>query len=61
MGGNVVPVIFLDTDVSEDTAYDRSLTHYPYGGGRARRHTPRFLWFTSKPLCARVPDNARLN
>ncbi|MCX5800571.1 MAG: alpha-glucan family phosphorylase [Candidatus Eisenbacteria bacterium] len=32
IGGHVVPVIFLDADVPENGAYDRSLTHCLYGG-----------------------------
>ena len=32
-----VPVIFLDTDIPDNTAYDRSLTHYLYGGDEKYR------------------------
>jgi starch phosphorylase len=32
IGGSVVPVIFLDTDLPENAAWDRSLTHFLYGG-----------------------------
>lgn len=31
-GGGVVPVFFLDTDVPENSAWDRTLTHFLYGG-----------------------------
>jgi glycogen phosphorylase len=32
IGGAKVPVYFLDTDVTENTAWDRTLTHFLYGG-----------------------------
>lgn len=31
-GDHVVPVYFLDTDLPENSAWDRTLTHYLYGG-----------------------------
>ena len=31
-GGYVVPVYFLDTDLPENSEWDRTLTHYLYGG-----------------------------
>jgi len=30
--GDVVPIYFLDTDISENSNYDRSLSYYLYGG-----------------------------
>lgn len=35
--GGVVPVFFLDTDIDENQALDREITHYLYGGDRAYR------------------------
>ncbi len=35
--GNCVAVILLDTDVDENSAQDRELTHYLYGGGEEYR------------------------
>ncbi len=35
--GNCVAVILLDTDVDENNAQDRELTHYLYGGGEEYR------------------------
>jgi starch phosphorylase len=32
VGGYCVPVIFLDTDIDQNNEYDRSLTHFLYGG-----------------------------
>ena len=32
VAGHVVPVYFLDTDLAENSAWDRTLTHYLYGG-----------------------------
>lgn len=32
IGGATVPVFLLDTDVPENSAWDRTLTHYLYGG-----------------------------
>jgi starch phosphorylase len=32
IGGSIVPVYFLDTDLPENSAWDRALTHYLYGG-----------------------------
>ncbi|MFH1783695.1 MAG: alpha-glucan family phosphorylase [bacterium] len=37
VGGYHVPVIFLDTDVVENSEYDRSLTNYLYGGDEKYR------------------------
>ena len=37
IGGNRVPVIFVDTDIEENSDYDRSLSHYLYGGDRRYR------------------------
>lgn len=36
-GGFSVPVFFLDTDLPENAAYDRTLTHYLYGGDSCYR------------------------
>ncbi len=36
-GGNNVPVLFLDTDVPQNTKEDRELTSYLYGGDRRYR------------------------
>ena len=36
-GGHNVPVYFLDTDLEENSASDRTLTHYLYGGDRHYR------------------------
>lgn len=35
--GGAVPIILLDTDLDQNGAEDRSLTHYLYGGGEAYR------------------------
>lgn len=35
--GGVVPVFFLDTDIDENQALDREITHYLYGGDRSYR------------------------
>jgi starch phosphorylase len=35
--GHVVPVYFLDSDLPENSEYDRTLTHYLYGGDRRYR------------------------
>ncbi|MFT4312290.1 MAG: alpha-glucan family phosphorylase [Candidatus Woesearchaeota archaeon] len=35
--GHEIPVYFLDTDLKENTPYDRSLTEYLYGGDRYYR------------------------
>jgi glycogen phosphorylase len=35
--GHVVPVYFLDTDLPENTPWDRTLTHYLYGGDERYR------------------------
>jgi starch phosphorylase len=35
--GHSVPVLFLDTDLSENAAADRALTHHLYGGDEAYR------------------------
>jgi len=32
LNGHIVPVYFLDTDLPENSEYDRTLTHYLYGG-----------------------------
>jgi starch phosphorylase len=37
VGGTGVPVYFLDTDIPENTADDRRLTHFLYGGDAAYR------------------------
>lgn len=37
IGGYSVPVIFLDTDIEQNNEYDRSLTHYLYGGDERYR------------------------
>jgi len=37
IGGYSVPVIFLDTDIEENNDYDRSLSHYLYGGDETYR------------------------
>lgn len=37
VGGYSVPVIFLDTDIAENSEYDRSLTYYLYGGDQRYR------------------------
>jgi starch phosphorylase len=37
ISGYVVPVIFLDTDIADNAAYDRSLTNYLYGGDEKYR------------------------
>ncbi len=37
VGGAEVPVLLLDTDVSDNDPYDRSLTHYLYGGDERYR------------------------
>ena len=36
-GGFMVPVYFLDTDLPENSAWDRTLTHFLYGGERRYR------------------------
>ncbi len=36
-GGSSVPVIFLDTDIPENSAWDRTLTHFLYGGDACYR------------------------
>jgi starch phosphorylase len=35
--GHVVPVYFLDSDLPENSEYDRTLTHYLYGGDQRYR------------------------
>ena len=35
--GYSIPIIFLDTDLEENSEYDRSLCHYLYGGDRKLR------------------------
>ncbi len=35
--GHAVPVLFLDTDLSENAAADRTITHHLYGGDQAYR------------------------
>jgi starch phosphorylase len=37
IGGYKVPVYFLDTDLPENSEWDRTLTHYLYGGDRYYR------------------------
>ncbi|HEX9880513.1 MAG TPA: alpha-glucan family phosphorylase [Candidatus Binatia bacterium] len=37
VSGYKVPVYFLDTDLPENTAWDRTLTHYLYGGDECYR------------------------
>ena len=37
ISGNVVPVFFLDTDLEENTAHDRSITDHLYGGDQHYR------------------------
>jgi starch phosphorylase len=37
VGGMAVPVLFLDTDLDENTAGDRTITHVLYGGDAAYR------------------------
>jgi starch phosphorylase len=37
VGGFKVPVYFLDTDLSENTEWDRTLTHFLYGGDQHYR------------------------
>jgi len=37
IGGFKVPVYFLDSDLPENTAWDRTLTHFLYGGGQHYR------------------------
>jgi glycogen phosphorylase len=37
VGGHIVPVYFLDTDLDENAAIDRTLTHFLYGGDRHYR------------------------
>lgn len=32
ISGQIVPVLFLDTDLPENTEWDRSITHFLYGG-----------------------------
>ncbi len=35
--GHTIPVIFLDTDLKQNSAYDCSLSHYLYGGDKKMR------------------------
>ena len=37
VGGYRTPVYFLDADLPENTDYDRTLTHFLYGGDRYYR------------------------
>ena len=37
VGGNTTPVYFLDADLPENTDYDRTLTHFLYGGDQYYR------------------------
>ncbi len=37
VSGDTVPVLLLDTDLPENSAWDRTLTHYLYGGDRYYR------------------------
>ena len=37
IGGYSVPVLFLDTDIEENSEYDRSLSYYLYGGDEKYR------------------------
>jgi starch phosphorylase len=37
LDGDIVPVYFLDTDISENNEYDRSLSYYLYGGDNKYR------------------------
>jgi starch phosphorylase len=37
IGGYIIPVYFLDSDLPENTESDRALTHYLYGGDRHYR------------------------
>jgi starch phosphorylase len=37
VGGYRAPVIFLDTDIDQNNEYDRSLTHFLYGGDQRYR------------------------
>jgi glycogen phosphorylase len=38
----VVPVFFLDTDLPENSEWDRTLTHFSYGGDQRYRLAHRF-------------------
>jgi len=37
IGGHKIPVYFLDTDLAENSEWDRTLTHYLYGGDQRYR------------------------
>jgi len=37
IGGYCIPIIFLDTDIEQNNEYDRSLSHYLYGGDEQYR------------------------
>ncbi|RJO64772.1 MAG: alpha-glucan family phosphorylase [Candidatus Omnitrophota bacterium] len=37
IGGYRIPIIFLDTDLAENSEYDRSLSYYLYGGDEKHR------------------------
>ncbi|MGE5758677.1 MAG: alpha-glucan family phosphorylase, partial [Sideroxydans sp.] len=32
LGGSIVPVLFLDTDIEQNSEWDRGITHHLYGG-----------------------------
>src|SRR5258705_1759643 len=42
-GDSSVPVYFLDTDLAENSEWDRTLTHYLYGGDQHYRLSPEIV------------------
>jgi starch phosphorylase len=49
ISGFKVPVYFLDVDLPENSEWDRTLTHFLYGGDQHYRSVRRWFWASAAP------------
>jgi starch phosphorylase len=55
--GHTVPLIFLDADLPENDASDRSLTDYLYGGDERYRLCQEVIWGSAACSCCGLSDS----